>query len=83
MLNPHFQIYEDPNLVDIKVVVRGIADKCKPNRKKPWYRKVIIKTPKKVYYQIGTKIICHPVMAEKLREAVKQRDRLIGMARES
>ena len=67
---PQFQIYEDPNLVDLKVVVRGIADKCKPNRKKPWYRKVVIRIPKKVYYRMGNKIICHPVMAELLRKSL-------------
>lgn len=51
-----------------KTVVRGIADKRRPNNKKPFYRRVVIHIP--IMYKMGDVIICAPELLAKIREAL-------------
>ena len=53
-----------------KTVVRGIADARRPNGKKPFYRKVVIRTP--VAYRIGNTLVCAPEIVEQIKKHNQQ-----------
>jgi hypothetical protein len=66
-----FQIIEDHNLV-LKTQIRFPRSKKKRIRNKWSARKENWKiTPDPTYYHWGNQIVCHPVMAEKLRNHEK------------
>lgn len=53
-----------------KIVVRGIADKHRPNGKKPLYRRVVIRIP--LMYRMGDSIVCAPEFEPHIRQAFQQ-----------
>lgn len=59
------RIIESDKCYTTRIVVRGIADKRRPNGKKPLYRRVVIHTPK--MYRTGNDIICHPSLMNDLK----------------
>jgi hypothetical protein len=56
-----------------KIEVRGIADKRRPNNKKPLYRKVKVFYP--LAYRTPFGIVCHPSLVEKFRRAIEKENK--------
>jgi hypothetical protein len=53
-----------------KTVVRGLADKRRPNGKKPLYKRVVIRVPL-IYLIAKDSIVCAPEFAARIRQAYK------------
>ena len=53
-----------------KTVVRGIADKRRPNSKKPLYKRVVIHIP--LIYRMGDSIVCAPELEPHIRQTFQQ-----------
>ena len=64
------RIIESASCYETKIVVRGIADKRRPNSKKPLYRRVAVRIPR--MYRVGNDIICHPSFVPRIRQAFQQ-----------
>lgn len=49
---------------NVKIVVKGTADSRRPNTRRPWFRKVVIRLPYAI--MIGGTIYCHPTVKDQL-----------------
>jgi hypothetical protein len=58
----------DANCYTEKVVWKGRADVRRPNTRRPFYYKTIVRVP--TMYRLGGMIICHPVIAEQIRRGI-------------
>lgn len=54
----------------LKTQVRGLADKNRPNNKKPLYRRVTVKIP--LIMRVGDAIICAPEWEARIRQELER-----------
>lgn len=67
------KIIEDKYLYKIHFKVRGVPAAHKPNKNRPYYRKVRTVEYPIYYMKAQNAIICHPIMANKIREGASRK----------
>jgi len=68
------KIIVDKNCYKEKTVVRGLADKRRPNNKKMLYRKVRIKIPIAFLIKSTNTLVCAPEYYEKMKQEIKKQE---------
>jgi hypothetical protein len=58
-------VITDPNCYETVRKVRGIPAGRKPNRYRPYYRRVTIRTP--IMYLVNKTLVCHPTLEAEIR----------------
>ena len=63
------QVIQSEYCFQTVTVIRGMADKNRPNTKRPLYRHKVIERPT-AYLVNGQKLVCHPALLEAVRLSV-------------
>ncbi len=69
------KIITSPNCVKVEIKTFGIADRRRPNGKKPLYRRIQKITPTAYLLIHQQTIVCHPSLLVKLKAAIAKKNR--------